>query len=162
MFNDRDLIILGAGAFLAVLCLLLPLPFAGKIIFGFIVLVAFMALALIRMGPDRVTLEEWMRRRIRFSRRARRFTYHTAPPPQAPVSVVPVAQVQQTIKPSIPITPEPVQYPKLYPLPVSFDLGKYSVYPLMTVFLIVVGIYFVVWLAQGGQQELAQLLEGLW
>jgi len=55
MFNDRDLGILGGGALLAVLCLFLPLPFVGKMVIGFLVLVGFMALALLRLGPDRRT-----------------------------------------------------------------------------------------------------------
>ena len=41
MFNDRDLGILGAGALLAVLCLFLPLSFAGKVVIGFLVLIGF-------------------------------------------------------------------------------------------------------------------------
>jgi hypothetical protein len=54
MFNDRDLGILGAGALLAVVCLFLPFSFVGKVVTGFLVLVGFMALALLRLGPDRV------------------------------------------------------------------------------------------------------------
>ena len=50
MFNDRDLGILGAGALLAVLCLFLPFSFVGKVVVGFLVLVGFMALALLRAG----------------------------------------------------------------------------------------------------------------
>jgi len=60
MFNDRDLGILGGGALLAVLCLFLPLPFVGKVVIGFLVLVGFMALALLRLGPDRVPPEVWL------------------------------------------------------------------------------------------------------
>ena len=54
MFNDRDLGILGGGALLAVLCLFLPFSFVGKIVVGFFVLILFMVLALLRLGPDRV------------------------------------------------------------------------------------------------------------
>src|SRR5258706_12419268 len=67
MFNDRDLGILGAGALLAILCLFLPLSFTGKVVIGFLVLVGFMALALLRLGPDRVPLEVWLTRRFRYS-----------------------------------------------------------------------------------------------
>jgi len=66
MFNDRDLGVLGAGALLAVLCLVLPLPFVGKVVLGLSVLVGFIVLALLRLGPDRIALEEWLIRRIRF------------------------------------------------------------------------------------------------
>ena len=73
MFNDRDLGILGAGALLAVLSLFLPLSFAGKVVVGFLVLVAFMALALLRLGPDRVPLEVWLMRRFRYSMQTRQY-----------------------------------------------------------------------------------------
>ncbi len=75
MFNDRDLGILGAGALLAVVCLILPLPFVGKIVLGLFVLVGFIVLALLRLGPDRIPLEAWLLRRIRFRLQARRYTY---------------------------------------------------------------------------------------
>src|SRR5512143_3516362 len=73
MFNDRDLGILGAGALLAVLCLFLPLSFAGKVVIGFLVLVGFMALALLRLGPDRVPPEVWLMRRFRYSVQTRQY-----------------------------------------------------------------------------------------
>ena len=73
MFNDRDLGILGAGALLAVLCLFLPLSFAGKVVIGFLVLIGFMALALLRLGPDRVPLEVWLTRRFRYSMQTRQY-----------------------------------------------------------------------------------------
>lgn len=66
MFNDRDLGLLGAGAILAVLCLMLPLPFVARAVTGIFVLVGFMVLALLRLGPDRITLEGWLKRRTRF------------------------------------------------------------------------------------------------
>ena len=73
MFNDRDLGILGAGALLAVLCLFLPFSFAGKVVVGFLVLVGFMALALLRLGPDRVPPEVWLARRFRYSMQTRQY-----------------------------------------------------------------------------------------
>ena len=73
MFNDRDLGILGAGALLAVLCLFLPLSFAGKVVIGFLVLIGFMALALLRLGPDRVPLEVWLTRRFRYSMQTKQY-----------------------------------------------------------------------------------------
>ena len=65
MFNNRDLALLGAGGFLAVCCLLLPFPFLVKAILGILVLAGSMALALLRLGPDRIPLEEWLIRRLR-------------------------------------------------------------------------------------------------
>lgn len=66
MFNDRDLRILGTGALLAVLCLFLPFSFAKS--GGWLsCLIAFMALALLRLGPDRVPTEVWLTRRFRYA-----------------------------------------------------------------------------------------------
>src|SRR5574341_2186908 len=76
MFRDRDLFLLGAGALLSALCLLLPLPFAGKLVAGVSMLVGFMVLALLRLGPDRISIEEWLLRRLRFWLSPRRFVYH--------------------------------------------------------------------------------------
>ena len=78
MFNDRDLGILGAGALLAVLCLFLPLSFTGKVVIGFLVLVGFMALALLRLGPDRVPPEVWLMRRFRYSMQTRQYVNQQA------------------------------------------------------------------------------------
>ena len=78
MFNDRDLGILGTGALLAVLCLFLPLSFTGKVVIGFLVLVGFMALALLRLGPDRVPPEVWLMRRFRYSMQTRQYVNQQA------------------------------------------------------------------------------------
>ena len=66
MFRDRDLFLLGAGAILSVFCLLLPLPFSGKLVLGVLTLLGFLLLALLRIGPDRIPPEEWLLRRLRF------------------------------------------------------------------------------------------------
>jgi hypothetical protein len=165
MFNDRDLGILGAGALLAVFCLILPLPFLGKVILGLLVLVGFIVLALLRLGPDRIPLEAWLRRRIRFRLQARRYTF------QQPGSAQKnrwrlkkrgsQAEVQASEKPSSP----PAQTPESRPIegyhPLSFALDEIDIYPLVTVFLAVIGFYFLVWLAQGGGEEIARLIGGL-
>jgi len=155
MFNDRDLGILGAGALLAVLSLFLPLSFAGKVVVGFLVLVAFMALALLRLGPDRVPLEVWLMRRFRYSMQTRQYvnqqeaSHRTQPTstsaPSEKKSRAPKAER------SAPIPPVPV----LRPLDLAWN--EIGVYPLLTAFLAVVGVYFAVWLANGGAQEL-----GMW
>ena len=44
MFNSREITFLGGGGLLAILCLLLPIGFAGKIVLGGIVLVASVVL----------------------------------------------------------------------------------------------------------------------
>ena len=40
---------------------------------GFLVLVGFMALALLRLGPDRVPPEVWLTRRFRYSMQTRQY-----------------------------------------------------------------------------------------
>ena len=153
MFNNRDLGILGAGALLAVLSLFLPLSFAGRVVVGFLLLVGFMALALLRLGPDRVPLEVWLMRRFRYSMQTRQYvnqqgaTKKTQPTPTS----VPVEKKVRTPKAERPAPIPPV--PDLRPLDLAWN--EIGAYPLLTVFLAVVGVYFAVWLAQGGAQELA-------
>jgi len=45
--------------------------------------------------------------------------------------------------------------------PLSFALDEIGIYPLVTVLLAVSGLYFLVWLAQGGAEEIARLIGGL-
>ena len=75
MFKDRDLAVIGAGAVLTILCLMLPFSFAGKVVAGIIVLGLAMVAALARFGPDRVNLEVWLLRVWRRRRSPTRFTF---------------------------------------------------------------------------------------
>lgn len=157
MFRDRDLFLLGAGALLSALCLLLPLPFAGKLVAGALTLVGFMALAFLRLGPDRIPLEEWLRRRLRFWRAPRRFVYHRpgwklnlARRP-ARRAATPEATVATPADPGL----RPLKAPLLGLRPLALALPEQGVYPLVTVLLAVLGVYFLAWLAQGGAQEIA-------
>ncbi|GAB4577509.1 MAG: hypothetical protein Fur0022_02400 [Anaerolineales bacterium] len=152
MFNDRDLAILGAGALLAVLCLLIPIPFAGKVVLGITVLVGFMFAALLRLGPDRIPLEEWLLRRIRYHFQARRYTYQQplSRPSPRPKAVPPEPQPQ----------PKPAITPVLtVQIPFSLAFDEMGVYPLVTALLAVLGVDFIVWLWQGGAAEIATLLQ---
>ena len=157
MFNDRDLGILGAGALLAVLCLFLPLSFTGKVVIGFLVLVGFMALALVRLGPDRVPPEVWLMRRFRYSMQTRQY-----------VNQQTETRKTEGVLPSQKQKPERPSYERKQPAPsfnthtvqtimrpVGLAWDEVGVYPLLTVLLGVVGIYFAVWLANGGAQELS-------
>jgi len=157
MFNDRDLGILGAGALLAVLCLFLPLSFTGKVVIGFLVLVGFMALALLRLGPDRVPPEVWLTRRFRYSMQTRQY-----------VNQQTATRKTEGVPPSQKQKPERPSYERKQPAPsfnthavqttmrpVGLAWDEVGVYPLLTVLLGVVGIYFAVWLANGGAQELS-------
>lgn len=157
MFNDRDLGILGAGALLAILCLFLPLSFAGKVVIGFLVLVGFMAFALLRLGPDRVPLEVWLTRRFRYSMQTRQYvnqqkaTRKTEAPQstQKPKNEIPIVERNQSSPAFDSYTaPSTVR-------PIDLAWNEIGVYPLLTVFLGVVGIYFIFWLANGGAQELS-------
>ena len=138
MFNDRDLGILGAGAFLAVLSLFLPLPFVGKMVLGFLILVGFMAVALLRLGPDRIPPEVWLMRRLRYARQTRYYVNQ-----QKPSGKKQSKEKKHWERPGL----------GLHPLDLAWD--EIGIYPLLTALLGVLGIYFLVWLKQGGVDELA-------
>ena len=165
MFNDRDLGIVGAGALLAVLCLILPLPFVGKIILGLSVLVGFIILALLRLGPDRIPLEEWLQRRIRFRLQARRYTFqqpgYSHKDKRGLGKQGSRTVVQAPEKHPAPSAPIQASRPLEAYRPLSFALDEIGIYPLVTMLLAVTGIYFLVWLAQGGAEEIAKLIGGL-
>ena len=157
MFNDRDLGILGAGALLAVLCLFLPLSFAGKVVIGFLVLIGFMALALLRLGPDRVPLEVWLTRRFRYSMQTRQYVNQ-----QTATRKTESVQSSQKQKPERPVKERPTiehsapsfSAPSIVH-PIDLAWNEVGVYPLLTALLGVVGVYFAVWLANGGAVELS-------
>src|SRR3990172_11998559 len=118
MFNDRDLGILGAGALLAVLCLFLPFSFVGKVVIGFLVLVGFMALALLRLGPDRVPPEVWLMRRFRYAHQTRKYVNQQTASSRK-TQTEPASQPRPTSRPgrSIPMSaPLPVSIPNLRPV----------------------------------------------
>jgi len=161
MFNDRDLGILGLGALLAVGCLILPLPFWGKVTLGLFVLVGFIVLALLRLGADRIPLEEWLLRRIRFRLQASRYTYQQPGySTKRPWQLKKLLPQQKTL--------EPIHAPKNSESAAqkscrtaTLTLEDVGIYPLVTVLLTVVGIYFLVWLVQGGAKEIALLIGGI-
>ena len=157
MFNDRDLGILGAGALLAVLCLFLPLSFAGKVVIGFLVLIGFMALALLRLGPDRVPLEVWLTRRFRYSMQTRQYVNQQTATRKT--ESVQSSQKQKTERPAkerptIEHSAPSFSTPSVIH-PIDLAWSEVGVYPLLTALLGVVGVYFAVWLAHGGAVELS-------
>jgi len=157
MFNDRDLGILGAGALLAVLCLFLPLSFAGKVVIGFLVLIGFMALALLRLGPDRVPLEVWLTRRFRYSMQTRQYVnQQTATRKTESVQSSQKQKPERQVKerPTIEHSAPSFSAPSVVH-PIDFAWNEVGVYPLLTALLGVVGVYFAVWLANGGAVELS-------
>ncbi|MFH1633319.1 MAG: hypothetical protein ABIG63_04805 [Chloroflexota bacterium] len=155
MFNDRDLMVLGAGALLAVICLMLPFPFAWKVAVGMIVLIGFMVLALLRLGPDRVTPEEWLRRRFRYWQGTRRYVYHQDKDITAAPEILP--PLAPTPAPAPPVLAIKSRKSNVLPVGLSFD--EVGIYPLVTVFLTVIGVYFVFWIANGGGAEIARIFQ---
>ena len=155
MFNNRDLGILGAGALLAILCLFLPLSFTGKVVIGFLVLVGFMALALLRLGPDRVPPEVWLMRRFRYAMQTRQYVNQQTVTKKAEAN--PPSPKQKVERPATRHErPVPVfDQTAVHTRPIDLAWNEVGVYPLLTVLLGVVGIYFAVWLANGGAQELS-------
>ncbi len=128
MFNDRDLGVLGGGALGAILCLMLPWSFAIKVTVAVVILVISMALAFARFGADRLTLEQYIKRQLRFRFQPRRYSYF---------------RKGETIKnSSIPVQPR-VSRPVI--APISFRIDETGLYWLMTVWLAVIGSYVVYW-----------------
>jgi hypothetical protein len=163
MFNDRDLILMGAGALLAIFCLFLPMPFIVKAFLGGILLVGAMVLALLRLGPDRVPFEVWLQRRWRFGRKPKRYTYHhpkPEPEPQVISNPKPDNLVHEEEPASLP-TEEIQASPLVSVRPVELAWGEIGTYNLIRVWLMVVGIYVVYWIFQGGAEEIAFMLKTL-
>jgi hypothetical protein len=146
MFNNRDLGILGGGALLAVLCLFLPLSFVGKVVIGFLVLVAFMALALLRLGPDRVPPEIWLKRRFRYAWQTRQYVNQQTETRRSQDKDAPAEKPKEK---------RPAFDTQTILMPIHFAWDEVGIYPLLTALLGVVGTYFSVWLAKGGAEELS-------
>jgi hypothetical protein len=157
MFNDRDLLILGGGALFAIVVGLIP-PFSlVKAAIGVVILVAFMVLALLRLGPDRVTVEEWLKRRLRYATRTRFHVFHHQPKPGSLENQPELATATPVVE-HIPVKPQPLAEAAL---PVSLALNEVGVYPLVTALMVVIGAYFVIWIVNGGGQSIAWSLKML-
>ena len=169
MINDRDLGIIGAGAFLTVLCLLFNWPFMARVVVGLLVLVTFMIVALLRLGPDREPIEVHLIRLFNNLRSPRKFilgggraSSKKVPPPRAHTEA-PIAPVQAeaaSIPSPVPQVPIPrisvtgVSTAAISLKPVTFAWEEIGIYRLVSVLLAVVGIYFIFWLVQGGAQQI--------
>src|ERR1051325_1388235 len=131
MFNDRDLSILGAGAVAAILCLMLPWTFAVKVTVAVVILVIAMALAFARMGADRLTLEQYVKRQLIFRFQPRKYSYF--PKEKVPARGVPTAnpQRQAAVRPSFGL--------------LTLDFTEKGLYWLMTIWLMVIGAYVLYW-----------------
>jgi hypothetical protein len=157
MFNDRDIAVIGIGAVASVLCLLLPVPFPWKIGLGFTTLVVFMVAALLRLGGDRLTLEEYVFRRIRYWMRPRNWTFQLRDLPlRAPRS----GKKKSGQKP-VPETGKPGSVLKTGASRFAFDIGSIGAERLAGVLLVVVGLYFLEWLRLEGARTLGSDLSRL-
>jgi hypothetical protein len=143
MQDNRQLYILGAGGLFAILCLLPSWDFLVKIIISTLILAAAMALAFIRCGQDRIALEEYLWRQIRYRFGTWRYSYRGS----GETYKVPTAVVKSRLAPTS-------------VLPVTVDWDGANIYFLLTVWLAVVGAYFTFWLYLGGSTELAGWLTG--
>jgi len=131
MFNDRDLSILGAGAVAAILCLMLPWTFAVKVAVAVAVLVIAMALAFARMGADRLTLEQYLKRQLVFRFQPRKYSYFQKEKVPARGAPAAVTQRQSAMRSSFG--------------PLTLNFNEKGLYWLMTVWLIVIGAYVLYW-----------------
>ena len=141
MFNDRDLSILGAGAVGAILCLMLPWTFGVKVAVAVVILIIAMALAFARMGADRLTLEQYIKRQLVFRYQPRKYSYFQKEKARARDAPV-VMQRQPAVQPSFG--------------PLTLDFTERGLYWLMTVWLIVISAYVLYWAHfLGGLEEAA-------
>ncbi|HUF37162.1 MAG TPA: hypothetical protein VMN57_01455 [Anaerolineales bacterium] len=161
MFNDRDIAVIGAGALASVLCLLLPVPFPWKVGIGFTVLVIALVAALIRLGRDRLTPEEYLVRRIRYWLRPRFWTFQVRDLPlrfsgrEAPGQKI---AEPPPPAPERPVKRKPEPEPAAHRLPgvrrvsaaVSWRLDPALAERIAGLLLAVVGLYFLDWLRTGG------------
>jgi hypothetical protein len=138
MFNDRDLSILGAGAVAAILCLMLPWTFAVKVAVAVVILILAMALAFARMGADRLTLEQYLKRQLIFKFQPRKYSYFQKEKVSARGAPAAITERKSAVRSSF--------------APLRLDFTEKGLYWLMTVWLIVIGVYVLYW---------AQFLGGL-
>ena len=129
MFNDRDLSILGAGAVAAILCLMLPWTFAVKVAIAVVILVIAMALAFARLGADRLTLEQYLKRQLIFRFQPRKYSYFQKE--KSPARSAQATVQQRAVRPSFG--------------PLTLDFTGKGLYWLMTVWLTVIGAYVLYW-----------------
>lgn len=146
MFNDRDLSILGSGAVAAILCLMLPWTFAVKVAVAVVILILAMALAFARMGADRLTLEQYLKRQLIFQFQPRKYSYFQKERTPAQDVPIPAAQRQSSLRSSL--------------VPLTLNFNEKGLYWLMTLWLVVIGAYVLYWAHfLGGLEQAAFWME---
>ena len=139
MFEDRDLYILGGGGLLAILCLLPGWPFWLKVTLALVIMIISLVIALARFGHDRRTLEKHIYYSLRYINEAKNYSYFGR------------SSTKLSAARDKPTSQEPVV--------VTMAWDDLNIYVLMTVWLAVIGIYFIVWLKNSGQLELSVWLQ---
>jgi hypothetical protein len=153
--KDRELALIGGGAFLTVLCLLLPWPFTLRVGTGMALLVFFTAFALWPVGPEHLTVEQALFRFVRRARRPKKYTLTSdrGDQPLAPrgtlISAPPLPSPGAGHEPD----PSDFDYP---PGPIAWNEADYHLAVL--IWLGVIGLYFIYWIARGGSVEIGQWL----
>ena len=143
MQDNRQLWVLGTGGFFAILCLLPSWNFTFKIIVATVILIIAMVLAFVKYGTDRVPLELYLIRKIRYNfSKPLRYSYYGK---------------GKTYSQVPPVDDRPA--PAFTPLTVDWD--ESNIYFLLTVWLSVIGMYFLVWLYKTGALEMAAGFEKL-
>lgn len=150
MIQDRDLSILVAGGVLALLGLFVPASLMVRMGIGVFILFVAMLIAVMRFGPDRIPLEQWIIRRIRYANSARKYNYYGQSGEYAPQ-----AKVSEE-KPG-PFGGTAVASPM--PIRMTTEDIPGGFYSVVSIFLAVVGIYVIIWIAQGGAEELIMIIK---
>jgi len=105
-----------------------------------------MALALLRLGPDRVPPEVWLKRRVRYAWQTRQYVNRQNATRRATSED---DSKQKRKREATSFTSQTVLQP------IDFAWDEIGIYPLLTIVLGVVGAYFSAWLNNGGAKELS-------
>ncbi len=183
--GDRELTIIGIGAFLAVLCLLFKWPFTARVVVALLILIGTTIFALTRIGEDKYKIEEWLSYRLDNKIKPLKYTFKndeqwSKKAPGEPVSAAPVyppppvvSAQESPISAAImqaPLSPvdEPAfaavsATPRRIPVRAGVTIAweEIGIYRLVTIWLLVVGFYFIYWLYQGGTEEIGRLMKTL-
>ncbi len=183
--GDRELTIIGVGAFLAVLCLLFTWPFTARVVVALLILIGTTIYALTRIGDDKYKIEEWLSYRFDNKIKPLKYTFKSDKEPDKKAAKEPICAVPALTPPrAIPVqenfVPAAVMQAPLSPVdtlkpaarlgdtgmaPIQGSLTiaweEIGVYRLVTIWLVVVGVYFIYWLYQGGTEEIGLMLKTL-
>lgn len=155
MGGDRDLFVIGAGAGMALLLLALPVPFGLRAVLAVGVISLFLILAFLRIGPDRLTLEDHLWRQLRFRLTPRRRVYQRG---EMERKVFPEPRPSAPAPALRPAPPRPRRSLPALP-PLALDVDAREAFWAVRLGLAVTGIYFVWWLGmEGGAREVAAAL----